>query len=89
MAMTTAACGWPGWHGGPPAAEQQFAWQHAAKWAHGPWRTTASAAEELFADARAVAYADWYMGAYVQDAESMDDLPPHSRVWPEFCASEV
>ena len=70
MAMTTA--------------EQRFAWQHAAKWAHGPWRTSASAADELFADTRAIAYADWYMGAYIRDADGMDDLPPHPHAWERF-----
>ena len=67
-------------------AEQQFAWMHAAKWAHGPWRTTASAADELSADSRACAYADWYVGTY--GGGSTGDLPAHSRVWPEFVAHE-
>lgn len=69
-------------------AEQQFAWQHAAKWAHGPWRTTLSAAEELFADEQAIAYADWYMGAYIRDAESMADLPSHSIAWDRYLAGQ-
>ena len=68
------------------AAEQQFAWQHAAKWAHGPWRTKLSAADELSADTRAVAYADWYVSAYVREAASMSDLPSHSAAWDAFLA---
>jgi len=70
-------------------AEQRFAWQHAAKWAHGPWRTSASAADELFADTRAVAYADWYMGAYIRDADGMDDLPAHPHAWERFTEREA
>jgi len=75
MAMTTA--------------EQQFAWQHAAKWAHGPWQTTAGAVDELSADVRACAYADWYLGTYGPLADGMEDLPPHPRVWPAFVATEI
>ena len=63
-------------------AEQRFAWMHAAKWAHGPWRTRASAADELAADVRACAYADWYV------ATCAGEMPAHSRVWPAFVAHE-
>ena len=68
--------------------EQTFAWQHAAKWAHGPWRTSASAADELFADERAVAYADWYFGTYVRDADDMADLPAHSIAWDRYLSEQ-
>ena len=67
-------------------ADLRLAWQHAAKWVHGPWRTSASAAEELSADTRAVAYADWYVRRY---GGSTDGLPAHSAVWPEFVATET
>lgn len=61
-----------------------FAWQHAAKWAHGPWRTSQSAADELLADERATAYADWYVRTYVRDADSLSDLPSHPAAWDRY-----
>ena len=69
-----------------PAGARRFAWRHAAKWAHGTWQTTASAADELHADTRACAYADWYLDVY--GGGSTGDLPAHSAVWPEFVAQE-